>query len=80
MELKPCPFCGTSDELRLEPRSKSWQGVKGWLVYSWEVVHLCKRGPISGSMVRMVGKTEDEAAGYWNDRTADSASGDHSEG
>lgn len=67
-ELLPCPFCGASDAL-LEPRSKTWGGMSGYTVLSWRVVHWCACGPISGSRIEMVGKTEDEAAGYWNRRT-----------
>jgi len=70
-DLKPCPFCGTLGEIRIEENGRIWNGTRGYSdPVSVDVRHWCPAvaGQPSPRMISRVGKDRASAVAAWNQR------------
>ncbi len=63
--LKPCPFCGEG-ETRVDEKTY-WTGQSNQLI-SVTVIHWCNHGHVDGAIIKVSGRTADEAYARWNSR------------
>lgn len=67
-ELLPCPFCGES-ECRID-ENNYWTGQRNQLI-SVEIIHWCNKGTIDGAVLKIKGRTHEDAVNRWNTRAGD---------